>query len=116
MPTGSLPVKSTTTASPFSFLSSPKSNFASNSGVSFTTATSVSLTGSTTYDKIKSAGAVKVGVKADQPGLGYKDAQGNRCGFDIEFARLIASKILRDDGPASGLTFTEEEVGKPFAK
>jgi dipeptidyl aminopeptidase/acylaminoacyl peptidase len=30
--------------------------------------------------------------------------------------RLIADKILRDDGPACNLSFTEEEVSKPFAK
>ncbi len=30
--------------------------------------------------------------------------------------RLIADKILRDDGPTCNLTFTEEEVGKLFTK
>ncbi|HEV3261266.1 MAG TPA: prolyl oligopeptidase family serine peptidase [Gemmataceae bacterium] len=30
--------------------------------------------------------------------------------------RLIADKVLRDDGPACNLTFTEEEVSKPFAR
>jgi dipeptidyl aminopeptidase/acylaminoacyl peptidase len=30
--------------------------------------------------------------------------------------RLIAGKILRDDGAACNLAFTEEEVSKPFAK
>jgi hypothetical protein len=30
--------------------------------------------------------------------------------------RLIAQKILRDDGPTCNLTFSEEEVGKPFAQ
>jgi glutamate transport system substrate-binding protein len=64
-----------------------------SSGVTFTPASSVTLTGSPTYDKIKAAGTIKIGVKADQPGLGYKDTQGNRCGLDIDFARLIASKL-----------------------
>jgi glutamate transport system substrate-binding protein len=64
-----------------------------SSGVTFTPATTVALTGSPTYDKIKKAGAITIGVKADQPNLGYKDTAGNRCGFDIEFARLIASKL-----------------------
>jgi glutamate transport system substrate-binding protein len=63
------------------------------SGVTFTPATDVKLTGSPTYDKIKSAGKVVIGVKFDQPNLGYKDAQGNRCGFDIEMARYLASKL-----------------------
>jgi dipeptidyl aminopeptidase/acylaminoacyl peptidase len=30
--------------------------------------------------------------------------------------RLIAGKILRDDGPECNLTFTEDEVSKPFGK
>jgi alpha/beta superfamily hydrolase len=30
--------------------------------------------------------------------------------------RLVADKILRDDGPASNLTFSEEDVGKLFTK
>jgi len=30
--------------------------------------------------------------------------------------RLIADKILRDDGTATNLTFTEEEVSKPFGR
>src|SRR3954453_23373496 len=52
-----------------------------------------SITGSPTYDKIKSAGTVKVGVKADQPNLGYKDVSGKRCGFDIEIAELVAAGL-----------------------
>ncbi|MEV1286997.1 glutamate ABC transporter substrate-binding protein [Micromonospora sp. NPDC049679] len=64
-----------------------------SSGATFTPASSVDLTGSPTYDKIKSAGKVVIGVKFDQPNLGYKDAQGKRCGFDIEIAQLIASKL-----------------------
>ncbi|MEN3304062.1 MAG: glutamate transport system substrate-binding protein [Micromonosporaceae bacterium] len=65
----------------------------SSSGATLTPATSVALTGSPTYDKIKSAGKVVIGVKADQPNLGYKDANGQRCGFDIEIAQLIAAKL-----------------------
>ena len=63
-----------------------------SSGVRFTPA-SPSITRSPTYDKIKSAGAVKVGVKADQPNLGYKDPSGKRCGFDIEIAQLVAAGL-----------------------
>ncbi|MEV6524119.1 glutamate ABC transporter substrate-binding protein [Longispora sp. NPDC051575] len=64
-----------------------------SSGVKFTPATDVKITGSPAYDKIKTAGKVVVGVKADQPNLGYKDASGTRCGFDIEIAQLIASRL-----------------------
>jgi glutamate transport system substrate-binding protein len=68
------------------------SDACTSSGVTFTPATP-KLTGSPTYDKIKSAGTVKVGVKADQPNLGYKDASGKRCGFDIEIAQLVAAGL-----------------------
>jgi glutamate transport system substrate-binding protein len=64
-----------------------------SSGTTFTPATNVALTGSPTYDKIKSSGTVRIGVKFDQPNLGYKDASGKRCGFDIEIAQLVASKL-----------------------
>jgi glutamate transport system substrate-binding protein len=63
-----------------------------SSGVKFTPA-SPSIPGSPTFDKIKSAGVVKVGVKADQPNLGYKDASGKRCGFDIEIAQMVAAGL-----------------------
>ena len=68
------------------------SDACTSSGVKFTPATP-STTGSPTFDKIKSAGTVKVGVKADQPNLGYKDTSGKRCGFDIEIAQLVAAGL-----------------------
>ncbi|MEV6346104.1 glutamate ABC transporter substrate-binding protein [Actinoplanes sp. NPDC051851] len=71
----------------------PISDTCSASGVTFTPDTKAAITGSTTFDKIKSAGTVNVGVKFDQPNLGYKDATGARCGFDIEIAQYIASKL-----------------------
>jgi glutamate transport system substrate-binding protein len=63
------------------------------SGTEFTPATDVKISGSPTFDRIKSAGKVVVGVKFDQPNLGYKDTEGTRCGFDIEIAQLVASKL-----------------------
>src|SRR5689334_21280424 len=72
-----------------------------SAGVTYQAATSVALTGSPTYEKIKSSGTVRIGVKADQPNLGYKDTQGVRCGFDIEFAKLIASKLGIDPAKIS---------------
>lgn len=63
------------------------------SGVTFTPATGVDIAGSPTFAKIKSSGTVRVGVKFDQPNLGYKDASGKRCGFDIEIAQYLASKL-----------------------
>ena len=68
------------------------SDSCTSSGTTFTPGTP-NITGSPTFDKIKSAGAVRVGVKADQPNLGYKDASGKRCGFDIEIAQMIAAGL-----------------------
>lgn len=59
----------------------------------------VTIPDSPGFDQIKNRGHVVVGVKADQPGLGYKDASGNRCGFDVETARLISAGLGFD--PAS---------------
>ncbi len=63
----------------------------------WTVATSVDLTGSPTFDRIKKAGKVTIGVKEDQPGLGYLDATTNkRSGFDIDIARWMAASLGYD--------------------
>ena len=72
---------------------SPVSDKCTSAAATFTAATGVDVAGSTAFTKIKSAGKVVVGVKADQPNLGYKDTDGKRCGFDIEMAQLIAAKL-----------------------
>lgn len=59
----------------------------------FTTAPAADVAGSATFTKIKARGHAVVGVKADQPNLGYKDANGKRCGFDIEIARMISAQL-----------------------
>ncbi|WP_312349185.1 glutamate ABC transporter substrate-binding protein [Actinomyces sp.] len=60
----------------------------------FPVATSVDLTDSPTFDAMQSNGKVRVGVKEDQPGLGYLDAvTGERSGFDIEIATWIAAEL-----------------------
>ena len=57
-------------------------------------ATGVKLQGSPTFDKITQRGRVVIGVKEDQPGLGFKDATtGQYSGFDIEMARLVAAQL-----------------------
>jgi glutamate transport system substrate-binding protein len=57
-------------------------------------AENVSVTGSPTFDAIKSSGKVRIGVKQDQPGLGFKDAAtGEYTGFDIEIAQWIAASL-----------------------
>jgi len=64
-------------------------------------ATDVELEGSPTFDRMTEAGEVVIGVKADQPGLGYEDpVTGERTGFDVDIARWIAAS----------LGFSEEQI------
>ncbi|WP_345802142.1 glutamate ABC transporter substrate-binding protein [Microbacterium sp. AZCO] len=68
------------------------------SGPWFTVAEDVSIDGSPTFDAIKERGSVKVGVKEDQPGLGYLDpTTGDRTGFDVDVARWIAASLGYDE-------------------
>ncbi|MBW9109818.1 glutamate ABC transporter substrate-binding protein [Microbacterium trichothecenolyticum] len=61
-------------------------------------ATDVSIEGSPTFDAISERGSVKVGVKEDQPGLGYLDpTTGERTGFDVDIARWIAASLGYDE-------------------
>ncbi|GAA1965158.1 glutamate ABC transporter substrate-binding protein [Amycolatopsis minnesotensis] len=54
----------------------------------------VDVAGSPTFAKIKAEGKITIGVKEDQPGLGYKDPTTNKyTGFDIEIAKLVAAKL-----------------------
>jgi glutamate transport system substrate-binding protein len=63
-------------------------------GELFEVASDVDLEGSPTFDAMTERGSVKVGVKEDQPGLGYLDAAtGERTGFDIEIAKWIAASL-----------------------
>lgn len=70
-----------------------QSDTCKSSGATFTPKTDAAVAGSPTFEKIKAAGKVSIGVKFDQPNLGYKDAQGKRCGFDIEIAQYVASTL-----------------------
>jgi len=57
-------------------------------------AADVKVDGSPTFDKMKQRGKVIIGVKDDQPNLGFKDPTTNKfSGFDIEIARLVAAKL-----------------------
>ncbi|MCM3656825.1 glutamate ABC transporter substrate-binding protein [Agromyces mediolanus] len=61
-------------------------------------ATDVQLEGSPTFDAMTKRGKVVIGVKNDQPGLGYEDAaSGERSGFDIDTARWIAASLGFDE-------------------
>ncbi|MEV4667850.1 glutamate ABC transporter substrate-binding protein [Microbacterium sp. LWO12-1.2] len=64
----------------------------------FEVATDVQLEGSPTFDAIKERDKVVVGVKEDQPGLGYLDVtSGERTGFDVDIARWIAASLGYDE-------------------
>ncbi len=57
-------------------------------------ASDVSLEGSPTFDAMTERDGVVIGVKNDQPGLGYEDAaSGERTGFDVDIARWIAASL-----------------------
>src|SRR3954451_18744732 len=62
--------------------------------VSEAPAANVQVPDSATFAAIQQRGRVVIGVKDDQPGLGFKDATTNEySGFDIEIARLVAAKL-----------------------
>ena len=68
------------------------------SSTPWTVAEDVTIEGSPTFDAITERGSVKVGVKEDQPGLGYLDpVSGERTGFDIDIARWIAASLGYDE-------------------
>lgn len=64
----------------------------------FEVAKDVKVDGSPTFEKMTEAGGVTIGVKEDQPGLGFLDATtGERSGFDIDIARWIAASLGFDE-------------------
>jgi len=59
----------------------------------------------TRMQAIAKSGKVRIGVKFDQPGLGFKRAGENvPTGFDVEIGKLLAAKL---GIPASKVTWTE---------
>jgi glutamate transport system substrate-binding protein len=57
-------------------------------------ATDVKIEGSPTFDRMTQNGGVTIGVKEDQPGLGFRDATtGQFSGFDVEIARMVAAGL-----------------------
>jgi glutamate transport system substrate-binding protein len=64
------------------------------SSTPWTVATDVSVPDSPTFESIQKADKVTIGVKEDQPGLGYLDATtGKRTGFDVDIARWMAASL-----------------------
>ncbi len=61
-------------------------------------ATDVTLEGSPTFDAMTSRGTINIGVKEDQPGLGYLDpTTSERTGFDVDVARWMAASLGFDE-------------------
>ena len=64
----------------------------------FEVASDVQLEGSPTFDAMTEAGVVRIGVKEDQPNLGFLDATTNeRSGFDVDIARWVAASLGFDE-------------------
>ena len=52
------------------------------------------MEGSPTFAAMQQRGRVVMGVRNDQPGLGFQDATtGQYSGFDVEIARLVAAQL-----------------------
>lgn len=67
---------------------------AEGSGYEPAVAQNVTVEGSPTFDKIQQRGRLIVGVKDDQPGMGFRDATtGQFSGFDIDIAKMIAGGL-----------------------
>jgi glutamate transport system substrate-binding protein len=67
-------------------------------------AQNVTVQGSPAFDRMKQRDKVVIGVKNDQPNLGYLNPTTNQYeGFDIEIARLVAGKLGFD--PATKIEY-----------
>jgi glutamate transport system substrate-binding protein len=67
---------------------------AESAGPTQTAAAGVAVEGSTTFAAMQQRGKVIMGVRSDQPGLGFQDATtGQYTGFDVEIARLVAAQL-----------------------
>ena len=67
-----------------------------------------------TMAKLQEAGKIKIGVKTDQPGIGFKDAGSDVPeGFDIEMGRIIAGGLGLEDDQIEWVT-TVSDNREPF--
>jgi len=67
-----------------------------------------------TMAKLQEAGKIKIGVKTDQPGIGFKDAGSDVPeGFDIEMGRIIAGGLGLEDDQIEWVTTVSDNRG-PF--
>jgi glutamate transport system substrate-binding protein len=67
---------------------------AESAGPTQSAAANVTVEGSPTFAAMQQRGRVIMGVRNDQPGLGFQDATtGQYTGFDVEIARLVAAQL-----------------------
>ncbi|CAN5438066.1 glutamate ABC transporter substrate-binding protein [soil metagenome] len=58
--------------------------------------------------ELADAGKITVGVKYDQPGLGFKDASSDiPTGFDVEIAKLLVADLGIDPSDTGAVTYEE---------
>jgi glutamate transport system substrate-binding protein len=57
--------------------------------------------------------SLKIGVKEDQPGIGFKGPDGKYAGFDIEIAKAVAKELGVDEGNIEFVT-TVSANREPF--
>ena len=74
-----------------------------------------SLKDGTRMKEIADSGKIKVGVKFDQPGLGFKDAASDSpTGFDVEVAKILVSKLGLDPKADVEWVETVSDNREPF--
>ena len=62
----------------------------------------------TRMKELADAGTIKVGVKFDQPGLGFKDAASDiPTGFDVEMAKVLVASLGIDPEDTSKVDYVE---------
>ncbi|MGI8870539.1 MAG: glutamate ABC transporter substrate-binding protein [Mycobacteriales bacterium] len=70
--------------------------------------TSASFKAGTTMAKLKSKGTIVIGTKKDQPGVAFQNAASGKFeGFDIEMAKIVASKLGLDPNDPKQVQFKE---------
>lgn len=69
----------------------------------------------TRMKELADAGTVKIGVKYDQPGLGFKDAASDiPTGFDVEMAKVLAASLGIDPNTDVEWVETISDNREPF--
>lgn len=75
---------------------------------SYTIVKNPSFPAGSAMDKIYKAKHIKIGVKFDQPGIGYKNpATGKLEGYDVEIAKIFAGQLGLDYNNPQQVEFTE---------